>query len=55
VIHASLGEKGRALDWLDGAYADQSEFLLFMDAYPPLAPLRGEPRFAALRRKVRGR
>jgi len=52
VVYAALGDTGRALDWLDKAYQDQSEMLLFMDIYPPLTELRGNPRFRNLVQRV---
>ena len=42
----------RSLDWLDKAYADQSEMMLFLDIYPPLADLKSSPRFADFVRRV---
>jgi TolB-like protein len=52
IIYAALGDKDRALVALDRA-ADvlpQRVGLLLM--YPEMAPLRGDPRFAAVRRKL---
>jgi hypothetical protein len=49
-----LGQKGDALDWLEKAYAERDTEMVFLKAVldPPLAPLRNEPRFQALRKKV---
>jgi hypothetical protein len=52
VIYAALGDKDRAFEALDQA-ADilpQRVGLLLM--HPEMAPLRGDPRFAAVRRKL---
>ena len=52
IIHAALGDKDRALEALDQA-ADimpQRVGLLLMN--PEMAPLRGDARFAAVRRKL---
>jgi TolB-like protein/tRNA A-37 threonylcarbamoyl transferase component Bud32/Flp pilus assembly protein TadD len=52
IIHAALGDKDRAFEALDRA-ADilpQRVGLLLM--HPEMAPLRGDPRFAAVRRKL---
>jgi TolB-like protein/DNA-binding winged helix-turn-helix (wHTH) protein/Tfp pilus assembly protein PilF len=52
VIYDALGERDKALDWLEKAYQDQSEMMLFLEMYQPVADLRGEPRFQELVRRV---
>jgi TolB-like protein/DNA-binding winged helix-turn-helix (wHTH) protein/Tfp pilus assembly protein PilF len=52
VVYDALGERDQALDWLEKAYQDQSEMMLFLDIYPPVADLRGDPRFQELVRRV---
>ncbi len=52
VVYDALGERSQALDWLEKAYQDQSEMMLFLEIYPPVADLRGEPRFQELVRRV---
>jgi serine/threonine-protein kinase len=52
VVYDALGERTQALDWLENAYQDQSEMMLFLEIYPPIADLRGEPRFQELVRRV---
>lgn len=52
VVYDALGERSQALDWLEKAYRDQSEMMLFLAIYPPVADLRGEPRFQELVRRV---
>jgi hypothetical protein len=49
-----LGQKDDALDWLEKAYAERDTEMVFLNAVldPPLAPLRNEPRFQALPKKV---
>jgi hypothetical protein len=47
-IYAALGEKSRALDALDQAYAERSFSLDFLKTDPELDSLRSEPRFQAL-------
>ena len=52
VVYDALGARDKALDWLEEAYQDQSELMLFLNVYPPVADLRGEPRFQELVRRV---
>jgi hypothetical protein len=52
MVYTALGEKNRAFEWLDKAYADQSEMLLFLKSYPPFEDLSADPRFAQLLRRV---
>jgi len=50
LVYAGLGDKQQALDWLQRAYEERSSLLVFALREPRLAPLRSEPRFAALMR-----
>jgi tetratricopeptide (TPR) repeat protein len=52
VVYDALGEWEQALDWLEKAFEDQSETMLFLEIYPPVADLRGDPRFQMLVRRV---
>jgi hypothetical protein len=52
VVYAALGESNQALDWLDKAYADRSNGMVFLKMDPDLDPLRGNPRFKAIQRKL---
>jgi len=52
VVYDSLGDTGRALDWLEKAANEQSEMMLFLKIYPPIADLRGNPRFEDLVRRI---
>jgi TolB-like protein/tetratricopeptide (TPR) repeat protein len=55
VIHAGLGDKDRAFQWLERSYAEGSRSLLFLRVAPVLEVLRGDPRFADLvRRRFKG-
>jgi len=51
LVYAGLGDKDQALDWLQRAYQERSSLLVFALREPRLAPLRTEPRFAALMRE----
>jgi serine/threonine-protein kinase len=50
LVFAGLGDKDKALDWLQRAYQERSSLLVFALREPRLAPLRSEPRFATLMR-----
>jgi TolB-like protein/DNA-binding winged helix-turn-helix (wHTH) protein len=52
VIYAALGDSNQALDWLDKAYADRSNGMVFLKMDPDLDPLRGDPRFEAIEKKL---
>lgn len=51
-IYSGLGDKGRALDQLDKAYDDRSSNLMLVKVVKFWDPLRSEPRFIALLKKV---
>jgi serine/threonine-protein kinase len=53
VVYTGLGEKEKALDWLETAYQERSSWLPFAKVSAELDPLRAEPRFRALLRKLR--
>ncbi len=50
--YARLGETNRVFEWLEKAYVDRDLALTFLAANPSFAALRGEPRFAALVKKM---
>ena len=52
VIHRGLGEKHQALIWLERAYEQRPVPLAPIKANPGLDPLRSEPRFRELLRRV---
>lgn len=52
VVYDALGDRNQALDWLEKAYQDQSEMMLFLKVYEPVADLRSEPRFQNLVRRL---
>jgi serine/threonine protein kinase/Tfp pilus assembly protein PilF len=51
-VNAGLGDKAEALRWLEQAYTERSESLVWLRVDATLASLRTEPRFQALVRKV---
>ena len=52
LIHVALGDFDDALDWLDRAYAVRDHALLFIEVDAALDPVRRDPRFAELARKI---
>jgi NADPH-dependent ferric siderophore reductase len=47
-IHAALGDRERAFQWLDQAAAERSFHLIYLKVWPELDSLRPDPRFRAL-------
>jgi len=55
LVHIALGEKDKAIDWLERAYRDRAgPDIALIKVDPFLDPLRGRPRFEALVQKVFG-
>jgi serine/threonine-protein kinase len=54
MIYANIDEKDKAFDWLNRAYAERSALLLFCKNWPEYDPIRSDPRFAALMKKMYG-
>jgi eukaryotic-like serine/threonine-protein kinase len=50
--HAMAGDRALALDWLEKAYADRDPNMPFIGCNPIFDPLRAEPRFQALLRRM---
>jgi serine/threonine-protein kinase len=51
-IYNSLGDRDQTFIWLDKAFADQSESLGFIRTLPDFDPIRSDPRYAALMRRI---
>jgi TolB-like protein/Tfp pilus assembly protein PilF len=51
-IYIGLGEKSRALDWLDKAYKERNDRLVYLNVDPVADPLRSEPRFQNLMKRL---
>lgn len=51
-VYAGLGENSTALDWLDRAYTERTDRLVYLGAEPMADPLRADPRFARLLAKI---
>jgi serine/threonine-protein kinase len=52
LIHLGLGEKEKSLDWLETAARGHEMALSALKVHPAYDPLRAEPRFQALLRKI---
>jgi len=52
VVHLALGENEAALEWLQRAYDEHDWGLIVLAVEPRLDPLRSDPRFQGLLRKV---
>jgi tetratricopeptide (TPR) repeat protein len=51
--HAGLGEWDEAFGWLDAAVEQRDPLVMPIKSYPFLDPVRGDPRYTALLRKMR--
>jgi tetratricopeptide (TPR) repeat protein len=51
-IYAALGEKEQAFEWLRKAYEERSVWMVYLKVDPGLDPLRSDPRFQELVRRM---
>lgn len=51
-LYADLGDKDHAFEWLNTAYQEHSAGLIRLRTDPILDPLRSDPRYAELVRKI---
>jgi hypothetical protein len=52
LVSLGLGDRARTLDYLERAYASDSQWLGWLKGDRTFDPLRTEPRFVALMRKL---
>jgi serine/threonine protein kinase/tetratricopeptide (TPR) repeat protein len=52
ILYADLGDKNQAFQWLNTAYQERDSYLMGLKTDFQLEPLRSDPRFAELVRKV---
>lgn len=52
IIYAGMGEKDKAFEWLEKTYQEREYWLQTMQVQPMFDPLRDDPRFAALVRRM---
>ena len=50
--YLGLGDNEQTFSWLERAYNEHSPILLYIKVHPFFDPLRGDPRFADLVRRV---
>jgi Flp pilus assembly protein TadD len=51
-LHASLGDADQAFHWFDAAVEERATGLILLRVHPRLDPIRQDPRYQALLRKV---
>ena len=52
IVYLGMGDSGRAMDYLEQAYSEHSQWLCWLKMDRIFDPLRKEPRFIALMKKV---
>jgi tetratricopeptide (TPR) repeat protein len=52
LIWTGLGDRDRAFQWLDQAYTEDCEYLVYLPTEPAADPLRRDPRFSQLLQKL---
>ena len=52
LIHVGLGETAQAFAWLEKGYEDRSTEMIYFKVEPLLAPLRSDPRYQGLLRRM---
>jgi serine/threonine-protein kinase len=51
-LHIALGQNDHAIDWMEKAYSERRGWMAYLNVHPILDPLRNEPRFKVLVRKM---
>ena len=51
-VYIGLRDKEQAFVWLEKAYQERSNYVAFLKVFPILDPLRSDPRFNDLIRRV---
>jgi TolB-like protein len=51
-VHAGLGEFDETMNWIERAIEERDSFIIPIKTYPAFDPLRSDPRFLALVRKM---
>ena len=53
IVYTALGDQDQAFAWLEKSYQDRSEHMLYLKVEPLVDPLRHDPRFESLLKRVR--
>jgi len=51
-VYIGLGDKDQTFIWLEKAYQERSNYLAYLKVFPILDPVRSDPRFADLVRRI---
>jgi serine/threonine-protein kinase len=51
-LYIALGDNERAIDWAEKAYEERRGWMAYLNVHPLMDPLRAEPRFKVLVRKM---
>jgi len=51
-VHIALGQNDHAIDWMEKAWAERRGWMAYLNVHPIVDPLRNEPRFKVLVRKM---
>jgi hypothetical protein len=51
-VHAGLGDRESTLEWLEKGYRERADCMAWVGSDPKLDPLRGDPRFENLLRRM---
>jgi TolB-like protein/DNA-binding winged helix-turn-helix (wHTH) protein/Tfp pilus assembly protein PilF len=51
-IYAQLGEKDQAFNWLEQAHENRDFFLTYLKVFPQMDPLRSDPRYTSMVRRM---
>jgi TolB-like protein/Tfp pilus assembly protein PilF len=52
VVYTGLGENDKAFEWLEKCYEEHNEYLAYLRSEPRFAPLRTDPRFQDIVRRI---
>lgn len=52
IVHARLGEKDAAFEWLEKAFQERANFLVYFKVHPLFDGLHGDTRFDALVKRI---
>jgi len=52
IVYAGLGDKEKALEWLEKAYQDRADLLTWVNVEPMMDGVRSDPRFQDLIRRI---